>query len=172
MLSGINKVAQTDISQISYQPQFEDLFFMMEAKIGEEIGTELAGKIHIGRSRNDMGVAMYRLVLRGHLLQLIKNSYQLSEALLEQAERHTETYITAYTHTQPAQPITFGHYLLAIYDVIQRDIKRLWSAFQTVNQSPLGAAALAATGFPISRERTCELLGFDRVIENTYDSIG
>ncbi len=172
MLMGINKVAKTDISQIFYQPQFEDLFFMMEAKIGEEIGTELAGKIHIGRSRNDMGVAMYRLVLRKHLLLLLHNSYRLSDAILEQAEQHTETYITGYTHTQPAQPTTLGHYLLAIYDVLQRDIKRLWSAYETVNQSSLGAAALTTTGFPICRTRTCELLGFDKVIENSYDSIG
>ncbi|ETI66520.1 argininosuccinate lyase [Neobacillus vireti] len=171
MLKGINKVAKTDISQISYLPQFEDLFFMMEAKIGEEIGSELAGKIHIGRSRNDMGVAMYRLVLRGHFLELLQSAYRLSDALLEQAEQHTETYITGYTHTQPAQPTTLGHYLLAIYDVLQRDIKRLWSAYETVNQSSLGAAALTTTGFPICRTRTCELLGFDKVIENSYDSI-
>ncbi|NHM33880.1 argininosuccinate lyase [Neobacillus terrae] len=171
MLEGINKVAQTDISSIFYQSQFEDLFFMMEAKIGEEIGTELAGKIHIARSRNDMGVAMYRLVLRGYFLEFLGLGYQLSEALLLQAERHKETYLTGYTHTQPAQPTTLGHYLLAIYDVLQRDLKRLWNAYETVNQSPLGAAALTTTGFPISRKRTCELLGFDKVIENSYDSI-
>ncbi|EKN63719.1 argininosuccinate lyase [Neobacillus bataviensis LMG 21833] len=172
MLRGINKVAKTDSSQLLYQPQFEDLFFMMEARIGEEIGLDLAGKIHIGRSRNDMGVAMYRLVLREHLLELLQSAYRLSDCLLEQAEHHTETYITGYTHTQPAQPTTLGHYLLAIYDVLQRDIKRLWSAYEIVNQSPLGAAALTTTGFPISRTRTCELLGFDKIIENSYDAIG
>jgi argininosuccinate lyase len=172
MLEGINKVAETDISCLAYQSQFEDLFFMMEAKIGEEIGTELAGKIHIGRSRNDMGVAMYRLVLREHFLHLLRSSYQLSEVLLGQSETHAETYMTGYTHTQPAQPTTLGHYFLAIYDVLQRDIKRLWSAYETVNQSPLGAAALTTTGFPISRTRTCELLGFDQLIENSYDAIG
>ncbi|WP_223587702.1 argininosuccinate lyase [Neobacillus bataviensis] len=171
MLEGINKVASTDSIQITYDPQYEDLFFMIEAKIAEEIGEELAGKIHIGRSRNDMGVAMYRLVLREHLLQLLESSYQLGEVLLERAEEHTETYMTAYTHTQPAQPTTLGHYLLAIYDVLMRDIKRLWSAFETVNQSPLGAAALSTTGFPINRSRTCKLLGFNNVIENSYDSI-
>ncbi len=171
MLAGINKIAKTDYQSLTYQPEYEDLFFMMEAKIGEEIGPELAGKIHIGRSRNDMGVAMYRLVLREHLVTTIENAYRLSEVLLFQADQHLETYMTGYTHTQPAQPTTLGHYLLAIYDVLQRDIKRLESAYQTVNQSPLGAAALTTTGFPISRERTCELLGFDRVIENSYDSI-
>jgi argininosuccinate lyase len=172
MFEGINKVAQTDVGLLNYQPQFEDLFFMMEAQIGEEIGAELAGKIHIGRSRNDMGVAMYRLVLREHLVNLLGSAYQLSEALLEQAERHTDTIITGYTHTQPAQPTTLGHYFLAIYDVLGRDIQRLWSAYRTVNQSSLGAAALTTTGFPISRDRTRDLLGFDRIVENSYDSIG
>jgi argininosuccinate lyase len=172
MLEGINRVAETDVVGVCYQPQFEDLFFMMEAKIGEEIGDELAGKIHIGRSRNDMGVAMYRLVLREHFLRLLQTSNQLSEVLLAQAEQHTETVMTGYTHTQPAQPTTLGHYFLAIYDVLQRDIKRLQSAYETVNQSPLGAAALTTTGFPINRERTRELLGFDSIIENSYDSIG
>ncbi|MBN8201855.1 argininosuccinate lyase [Bacillus sp. NTK034] len=171
MLEGINKVAMSDTGSISYQPQFEDLFFMMEAKIGEVIGDELAGKIHIARSRNDMGIAMYRLVLREHLLQLLGSAYQLSEALLEQAEEHNETYMTGYTHTQPAQPTTLGHYLLAVYDVLQRDIKRLWAAYKTVNKSSLGAAALTTTGFPICRDRTRDLLGFEGIIENSYDSI-
>lgn len=171
MLEGINKVAMSDTGSLSYQPQFEDLFFMMEAKIGEEIGDELAGKIHIARSRNDMGIAMYRLVLREHLLQLMGSAYQLSEALLEQAEEHKETYMTGYTHTQPAQPTTLGHYLLAVYDVLQRDIKRLWAAYKTVNKSSLGAAALTTTGFPICRDRTRDLLGFEGIIENSYDSI-
>ncbi|WP_282173894.1 argininosuccinate lyase [Cytobacillus firmus] len=171
MLEGINKVAMSDTGLLSYQPQFEDLFFMMEAKIGEEIGDELAGKIHIARSRNDMGIAMYRLVLREHLLLLLGSAYQLSEALLEQAEEHKETYMTGYTHTQPAQPTTLGHYLLAVYDVLQRDINRLWAAYKTVNKSSLGAAALTTTGFPICRDRTRELLGFEGIIENSYDSI-
>lgn len=171
MLEGINKVAMSDTGSLSYQPQFEDLFFMMEAKIGEEIGDELAGKIHIARSRNDMGIAMYRLVLREHLLKLLGSAYQLGEALLEQADEHKETYMTGYTHTQPAQPTTLGHYLLAVYDVLQRDINRLWAAYKTVNKSSLGAAALTTTGFPICRERTRELLGFEGIIENSYDSI-
>ncbi len=172
MLEGINKVGETDWTQLSYLPEFEDLFFMMEAKIGEEIGSELAGKIHIGRSRNDMGIAMYRLVLRRHLLRLIGNMNRLSEALLEQATDNKETYMTGYTHTQPAQPTTLGHYLLAIYDVLQRDIKRMQAAYRTVNQSALGSAALTTTGFPVNRERMRNLLGFDGIIENSYDSIG
>jgi len=171
ILKGIHKVAELDPSLLTYQPQYEDLFFMMEAKISEEIGEELAGNIHIGRSRNDMGVTMYRLILREHLLEMILQCYRLSEVLLEQSELHIDTYTTGYTHTQPAQPTTMGHYFLAIYDVLERDIIRLWSAFDMVNQSPLGAAAFTTTGFPINRERTCELLGFKKIIENSYDAV-
>ncbi|WP_335869136.1 argininosuccinate lyase [Bacillus sp. 2205SS5-2] len=172
MLIGISKVAEMDRSTIQYEPRYEDLFFMMEAKIGEEIGYEFAGNMHIGRSRNDMGIGMYRLVLRDHLLELIDNAYTLLEVLLKKAEEHKETIITGYTHTQPAQPTTLGHYFLAIYDITLRDCQRLWAAYKTVNQSPLGAAALTTTGFPISRERMCELLGFDSILENSYDCIG
>ncbi|MCP3740341.1 argininosuccinate lyase [Rossellomorea sp. BNER] len=172
ILTGVNKVAEIDHKTIEYSPQFEDLFFMMEFKIGEEIGFDLAGKMHIARSRNDMGEAMYRLVLRDLLLDNIHHMTLLGNALLEQAEDHLETILTAHTHTQPAQPTTLGHYLTAIYDVVERDIKRFWSAFETVNRSPMGAAAITTTGFPINRERVSELLGFDGLIENSYDAIG
>jgi argininosuccinate lyase len=171
ILQGVEAVAQTDCQKLEYDPQFEDLFFMMEHKISEQIGPNLAGKMHIARSRNDMGVAMYRLVLREHILVLLESSQLLADALLEKIEEHAETVITAYTHTQPAQPTTLAHYLTAILDVFLRDIKRLWSAHETVNRSPMGAAALSTTGFPINRSRVCELLGFSELVENSYDAI-
>jgi argininosuccinate lyase len=171
ILQGVEAVAQTDYQKLEYDPQFEDLFFMMEHKISEQIGLDLAGKMHIARSRNDMGVAMYRLVLREHILVLLGSSQLLTDALLEKIEEHAETVMTAYTHTQPAQPTTFGHYLTAILDVFLRDIKKLWSAYETVNRSPMGAAALSTTSFPINRKRVCELLGFSELVENSYDAI-
>jgi argininosuccinate lyase len=171
ILKGVEAVAKIDHQKLEYDPQFEDLFFMMEHKISEQIGLDLAGKMHIARSRNDMGVAMYRLVLREHILVLLDSSQLLADALLEQINQHTETVITAYTHTQPAQPTTLAHYLTAILDVFLRDIKRLWSAYETVNRSPMGAAALSTTGFPINRSRVCELLGFSELVENSYDAI-
>ncbi|SDN11790.1 argininosuccinate lyase [Fictibacillus solisalsi] len=171
ILAGVEKVRGIDCSQLNYDPLFEDLFFMMESRLADEIGPDLAGKVHIARSRNDMGVAMYRLVLRRHILTLIDHALGLGEALLEQAKEHTETVMTAYTHTQPAQPTTLGHYLLAIYDILDRDISRLWSAYHTVNASPMGAAALSTTSFPISRDRVRELLGFRSIVENSYDAI-
>ncbi|WP_226536088.1 argininosuccinate lyase [Fictibacillus halophilus] len=171
ILQGVEIVSQTDPQTLQYDLRFEDLFFMMEYKISELIGPDLAGKMHIARSRNDMGVAMYRLVLREHILTLLQSSMLLADALLEQINEHAETVITAYTHTQPAQPTTLGHYLTAVLDILLRDIHRLWSAYETVNRSPMGAAALATTGFPINRKRVCELLGFSELIENSYDAI-
>jgi argininosuccinate lyase len=171
ILQGVEEVAQTDYQKLEYVPQFEDLFFMMEHKISERIGSDLAGKMHIARSRNDMGVAMYRLVLREHILKLLESSLLFADALLEQINEHAETIITAYTHTQPAQPTTLAHYLTAILDVFLRDINRLRSAYETVNRSPMGAAALSTTGFPINRKRVCELLGFSELVENSYDAI-
>ena len=117
--------------------------------------------MHIARSRNDMGVAMYRLVLREQLLEVIEGESVLREALLEVGGEHLETVMPAYTHTQPAQPTTLGHYLLAVHDVTERDTRRLWSAYRPVNRSPLGAAALTTTGFKICRESVKAFLGFD-----------
>lgn len=171
ILQGVETVSHTDPQTLQYDPQFEDLFFMMEHKISEQIGQDLAGKMHIARSRNDIGVAMYRLVLREHILVLLESSQLLADALLEQIEEHAETVMTAYTHTQPAQPTTLGHYLTAILDVFLRDIQRLWTAYETVNRSPMGAAALSTTGFPINRKRVCELLGFSELVGNSYDAI-
>ncbi|KOO47656.1 argininosuccinate lyase [Priestia koreensis] len=171
ILTAICSLSCENSKQWSYQSAFEDLFFMMEDKLGNMIGKDLAGNMHIAKSRNDMGVAMYRMVLRQHLLALIEEAQALAEVLLYQAEIHKNTVMPAYTHTQPAQPTTFGHYLIAILDVLNRDIDRLWHAYDTVNQSPLGAAALSTTGFRIDRLLVAELLGFSRIIENSYDAV-
>ena len=172
ILAGVDYVEKLDRKDIEYSAAYEDLFFLIESQIGDKIGDDLAGKMHIAKSRNDMGEAMYRIVLRGYLNDAIKNAEQLAEAILYQAENHVHSIMPAHTHTQPAQPTTFGHYLVAIYDNLQRDIHRLKQAYHTVNQSPMGAAAITTTGFPINRERMVELLGFDGLIENAYDAIG
>jgi argininosuccinate lyase len=171
ILQGVETIANIDKQTLTYDPQFEDLFFMIEHKMSEEIGPDLAGSMHMARSRNDMGIAMYRLVLREHILTLKESALLLATALLEKIDEHAETVMTAYTHTQPAQPTTLGHYLTAVLDILLRDIERLQSAFETVNCSPMGAAALSTTSFPIDRNRVCELLGFSRLIENSYDAV-
>ncbi|HLS07437.1 argininosuccinate lyase [Lentibacillus sp.] len=171
ILDAVYKVEKMDKDEIEYSPSYEDLFFLVESRIGELIGEELAGKMHIAKSRNDMGEAMYRIVLRDYLNETVKQAEKLCEAILYQAENHVLSIMPAHTHTQPAQPTTFGHYLAAIYDNLQRDINRLKRAYQTVNKSPMGAAAITTSGFPINRERMVELLGFDGLIENSYDAI-
>ncbi|MBP1948348.1 argininosuccinate lyase [Virgibacillus litoralis] len=172
VFEGLNLVESLNRSDLLYTEEFEDLFFLVESKIGDHIGDELAGKMHIAKSRNDMGEAMYRIVLRNYIEQTIDNAEKLNQVILYQAEQHIESIMPAHTHTQPAQPTTFGHYLVAIYDNLSRDIERLKQAHKTVNQSPMGAAAITTTGFPINRERMVELLEFDGLIENSYDAIG
>lgn len=172
ILRGLEDLKKIKRKEIKYDPNYEDLFFLMEAKLGEIIGDDLAGKIHLARSRNDMGEGMYRYVLRKKLLTLVQDLDYLSEGLIEQAKLHIHSIMPAHTHTQPAQPTTFGHYLLAIYDNLRRDRARLIQAYKTVNVSPLGAAAITTTSFNISRERLAELLGFEGVLENSYDAIG
>ncbi len=172
ILSAIEAITIMDKDTFTYTPAYEDLFFLVESKIGELIGEDLSGKMHIAKSRNDMGEAMYRIVLREHLQDTIDLTKTLAATLLSQAEYHVETIMPAHTHTQPAQPTTLGHYLVAIYDGLCRDIDRLERARLSVNQSPMGAAAITTTGFPISRERMVSLLDFEGLIENSYDAIG
>ncbi|RHW29809.1 argininosuccinate lyase [Oceanobacillus profundus] len=172
ILEAVKQVECIDRTELMYSSQHEDLFFLVESRLGDLIGTDLAGKMHIAKSRNDMGEAMYRIVIRDYIEQVIIEAEQLNKAILYQAEKHAESIMPAHTHTQPAQPTTFGHYLVAIYDNLDRDIQRLKQAYATVNKSPMGAAAITTTGFPINRERMVELLEFDGLIENSYDAIG
>ncbi|QDP41443.1 argininosuccinate lyase [Radiobacillus deserti] len=171
ILKGIKKVEQLDVSNLEYTPEYEDLFFLVESKVAEIIGEELAGKMHIAKSRNDMGETMYRIVIRDYLSTMVSEARILYEVILEKADQHKETVMPAHTHTQPAQPTTFGHYMVAIADNLFRDIERMERALSTVNKSPMGAAAITTTGFPINRERVAELLDFDGLVENSYDAI-
>ncbi len=166
----LNQLDLKKIRNSCYDGQFEDLFFFVESEIIRLAG-EIGGSLHLARSRNDMGVAIYRMTLREYLLQTIQSAEHFLQTLLEVAEDHLDTLMLGYTHTQQAQPMTFAHYLLAVFDVIERDVTRLCHAFQTCNRSPLGAAALTTTGFPINRHRVKELLGFHGLVENSYDAI-
>lgn len=153
-----------------YNPQFEDLFFRIENKL-IELGGDISGNLHIGRSRNDMGIAIYRMTLRKKMLSLMQELLALRSSLIAFAEEHVETIMIGYTHTQQAQPTTFAHYLKAVIDQLTRDFKRMQAAYKTINRSSMGAAALTTTGFAISRERMQELLAFDDLIENAWDAV-
>ncbi|MBE3593392.1 MAG: argininosuccinate lyase [Thermoanaerobacter sp.] len=158
------------ISRSSYDEKYEDLFFVVEGIIIEKAG-QAGGNLHIARSRNDMGVTMYRMVIRELLLKFIASVQMLKKSLLFMADKHKESVMLAYTHTQQAQPTTLGHYLLAVYDQLSRDEARLRAAYRTVNKSPMGAAAITTSGFNIDRQMMAKLLGFDGIIENSYDAI-
>jgi argininosuccinate lyase len=118
-----------------------------------------------------MGAATQHLRFRDVMLGLIQAALDCRRAILKLAGEHTNTVMPGYTHLQPAQPITLGHYLTAIESALVRDTARLWGALERCDLCPLGAAALAGTGFPISRERTAELLGFPGLVVNTLDAV-
>jgi argininosuccinate lyase len=159
------------LRRATYTGQFEDLFFQVESQLMESAG-EVAGNLHLARSRNDMGVTIYRMVLRDKLLLTLQSALYLKEHLLLFAEEHVDTVMIGYTHTQQAQPTTMAHYVTAVVDSLSRDIQRLTAAYRTCNRSSMGAAALTTSGFPVSRERMARLLGFDGLVENSYDAIG
>lgn len=153
-----------------YNPQFEDLFFQVEHDLIEDAG-DIAGNLHIARSRNDMGIAIYRMTLRKKILTLLEKALTLREALIELSDEHKQTIMIGYTHTQQAQPTTLAHYFNAMTDMLTRDIKRLRAAYETVNRSSMGAAALTTSGFAVNRERVKELLGFEGMIDNAWDAV-
>ncbi len=171
LLSALAKLDCEKIRAAHYDGSCEDLFFYLERLICESCGDAVAGKIHTARSRNDTDVTIYRMRLRADTLALMRVTLDLRRAFLDIAALHHETLMPAYTHTQPAQPTTLAHYLLAMAEVLGRDIKRLARAFDALNFSPLGACAITTTGFPINRQRTAELLGFAAPTGNSYQSI-
>lgn len=166
----IKKINIDEIKSSEYNPDFEDLFFKVERLLIDKAG-DVAGNLHIARSRNDMGIAIYRLTLRKKILGLIEAALHLRECLIALTEEHIDTIMLGYTHTQQAQPTTLGHYFNAVTDILTRDIQRFMSAFQTVNRSSMGAAALTTSGFSINRDRMKQLLGFDDIIENAWDAV-
>ena len=159
------------VRRAAYDGTCEDLFFFIERLLRESCGDEVAGRLHTARSRNDIDMTMYRMRQRDFILQLTSCTLELRAAFLDLAERHRETIFGAHTHTQPAQPTTIAHYLLAVIEQLQRDTTRLLAAYDVTNRCPLGACAITGTGFGIDRHRTSELLGFTGPTGNTYGSI-
>lgn len=158
------------IQAADYDGSHEDLFFFVESLLEEAAG-EIAGKMHIARSRNDIAITLYRMAVRHEILELFEDVWRTRMTLLDLAAKHRETVMPAHTHTQPAQPTTLAHYLLGVSEFLGRDLERLQAAYTRVNRSPMGAAAITTTGFPIDRDETARLLGFDGLVENSYGAI-
>ena len=153
-----------------FRPEFEDIHLNIEAALRERIG-DAAGRLHTGRSRNDQVATDFRLWVRGKVDGFIEQLEGVQRALLGQAEAGADTLLPGFTHLQVAQPVTWGHHMLAYLEMFNRDAGRFRDARARMNESPLGAAALAGTPYPLDRDATASVLGFDRPMGNSLDAV-
>jgi argininosuccinate lyase len=168
---GLNQIgAEIERGEFPFSEALEDIHMNIEARLTERIG-EAGKRLHTGRSRNDQVALDVRLWVRDAIDGLDAQVADCMRALATRAAEHAETVMPGFTHLQPAQPTTFGHHLLAYVEMLSRDRGRLADARRRLNESPLGAAALCGTGFPIDRHMTAAALGFDGPTRNSLDSV-
>ncbi len=167
----LDQIAQeTDRDALTYTGEHEDWFFLVEAELKSRLG-DLGGALHTARSRNDMDHTQFKMALRERAEETLARMLRLAEALLAKARAERDTLIVAYTHGQPAQPSTFGHYLAAAIEVLLSDARRFDAAIAPLDLCPMGAAAITTSGFPIDRDRMADLLGFAQPKANAYGCI-
>jgi argininosuccinate lyase len=171
-LAALDRLDVDQIRSATYDGTCEDLFCYIENLLVSDIGIDIAGRMHTARSRNDIDLTLYRMCVRAEILKCTTYAADAHQALLDLAAANVMTVMPAHTHTQPAQPTTLAHYLLAVAELLERDSGRMQSAWTTVNRNPLGACAITTTGFPIDRNLTAELLGFEGLQTNSYGAIG
>lgn len=160
-----------DVEALRYTGEVEDFFFLIEAELKKRLGPDLAGRLHTARSRNDIDHTVFKISLKHRLDELMAKAHRLAAAMIDTAARERDTLIVAYTHGQPAQPTTFGHYLGAAVEVLLRDLARLAATRETLDLCPMGAAAITTSGFEIDRHRMAHLLGFSAPLRNSYGCI-
>jgi len=171
IITGLAQI-QADIEKgdVEWSIKQEDIHMNIEARLTALIGVT-GKKLHTGRSRNDQVATDIRLYLRDEIDAILPEMKRFQKGMLELAEREAATIMPGFTHLQTAQPVTFGHHILAWFEMIKRDVERLQDCRKRVNTLPLGSAALAGTTYPIDRAYTAELLGFDRISENSLDGV-
>lgn len=163
-------LAEIKADKFEWLLDLEDVHLNIEKRLTDKVGD--AGKrLHTGRSRNDQVATDVRLWLRGVSDEVLQGITKLQTSILDLAEHHYDTIMPGFTHLQVAQPVTFGHHLLAYYEMLKRDAERFADARKRINKLPLGAAALAGTSYPINREMVAKTLGFDGVCENSLDAV-
>lgn len=171
IVNGLEDIlVEIERGEFAWMDELEDVHMNIEARLTDRIG-EVGKKLHTGRSRNDQVATDLRLMLRDELDGIVTDLQALRTALIDLAEAHADTIMPGFTHMQVAQPVTFGHHMLAWQAMLERDTARLSDARKRINILPLGAAALAGTTFPIDREFVAEQLGFDGVAENSLDAV-
>ncbi len=157
--------------KIPFLKDAEDIHVVIEEQVGKKVGPEIAGKLHTGKSRNDQVATAIRMRLRQWLLELSNELVQLETAILSLAKKHDKSLFVGYTHLQPAQPISFAHYLISVHDSFHRDSERILETYDRINRSPMGAAAIAGSSWRLDRKYTAQLLGFDGLVENSIDAV-
>ena len=157
---------------IPFRGGAEDIHVIIEEYVTKRAGRNVGGQLHLGKSRNDQVATAIRIALRDDMLEISNLLLLLEHRLLQLARKHVKSLFPGYTHLQPAQPLTFAHYLLANGDSIHRDTQRIREAYKRINASPMGAAALAGTSVNLDRAFVARLLGFQGIIENTLDAVG
>ena len=171
ILKGLEQIrGEIERGEFEFSEKLEDIHMNVESRLAELIGPA-AGRLHTARSRNDQVALDFRLYVRDSLDQFDRLLQELQWALAEKAEAHADVVMPGFTHLQPAQPVTFGHHLLAYVEMLGRDRGRIAGARQRLNECPLGSAALAGTSFPIDRDATAAALGFDRPTANSLDGV-
>ncbi len=163
-------LSEIEAGQFTFKRAFEDIHMNVESRLTELIGAA-AGRLHTARSRNDQVATDFRLFVRDAIDGIDAALKDYQSALVERALDHADTVMPGFTHLQTAQPVTFGHHLLAYVEMAGRDRGRLQDARKRLNENPLGAAALAGTSFPIDRDMTARTLGFDRPMANSLDAV-
>lgn len=159
-----------DEGNVKFSKQLEDIHMNIEHRL-KGLAGESAGRLHTARSRNDQVATDFKLWVRNKINSLLGDVTNLQKVLVMRAEQHTETIMPGFTHLQSAQPVTFGHHLLAYYEMLKRDAGRLKDCQTRLNECPLGAAALAGTPYPIDRHKTAKELGFEKPTANSLDSV-
>ncbi|MCW8949180.1 MAG: argininosuccinate lyase, partial [Sedimenticola sp.] len=171
IIDGLENIRdQIESGNFEWSVELEDVHMNVESHLTKAIG-DAGKKLHTGRSRNDQVATDVRLYLRDEIELIRAEILRLQHALLDTAEREADTIMPGFTHLQTAQPVTFGHHLMAWFEMLDRDRDRLADCNKRLNVMPLGSAALAGTTYPIDRYYTAELLGFDRPSENSLDSV-
>lgn len=171
ILNGLDQVqAEIEAGTFPFRDQFEDIHMNVEARLSELIG-EPSGRLHTARSRNDQVATDFRLWVRDACDRTVAQLQALQSVLLDRAEQHAGDLMPGFTHLQTAQPVTLGHHLMAYVEMFGRDAGRFADARTRMNESPLGAAALAGSPFPIDRQMTAAELGFDRPMGNSLDAV-
>ncbi len=171
IINGLKEIQkEIEEGKFDWKVEYEDVHMNIEKRLTEKIGP-VGGKLHTARSRNDQIATDTRLYVRNEVKEILELLRELRKAFVEQAEKHLDVVMPGYTHLQIAQPVLYSHHMLAYYQMFKRDAERFEDSLKRINVSPLGSAALAGTSFPLDREYTARLLGFEDVTRNSLDAV-